>query len=151
MKAIALASILLLAACSSSSDAVTNTFECGPEQDLEIRAGLADPGAMREMSGQVTYLVEVANNSHQDLTVKAIRIEPRETGSRSQSRLQGARRSYDQTIPHGTEHVFELPATELSGGMNDRESFPERYSELMVYVMLTNGDSYRCPFRIARR
>jgi hypothetical protein len=154
LKALALSSLLVLAAGCASSDSIPNeVMDCGPGQDLEIRAGLADP-KNSDNFGQYVFLVEVANNSHEDVTVKRVRIDPRPTeryGTRSRP-LNGAVKTYDETIVQGTEHVFELPSTASGLTAPDaRDAVQPGEYELVVTVLLTNGETYRCPFLVQTR
>jgi len=154
MKTIALASILLLfAACASPTALIQETFNCDSGEDLEIRAGLADPRSSEQI-GQHMFLVEVANNSSEDLTVKSVLIDPDESARRLRRdvSLERAYREFNETIPEGTEHVFELPATAFGtllqpGFQDDRQPGPLQF---VVTVSLTNGDVYRCPFAVGR-
>lgn len=138
--------LLLLAACASPTAVIdTRSFRCGPGQDIEVRAGLDDGTALREVARELTYLVEVANNSHRDLTVRSVRVAP--SGEESATGLAAVSKVFDQLIPEGEDHVFEIPA---SASWNPTSAFDRRIRgerlELAVTVALTNGDSYRCSF-----
>lgn len=154
-KTIAVLTSLLLFACSSATDVIDQrSIECGPGQDLEVRAGLAPPEVAGTV-GQMMFLVEVANNSHDDVTVDHILIEPRQ-GQRSrpgQIALERVHRSVKTLIAEGTEHVFELPASRFQGPSSAMDSeFSARGGyEFFVHVALTNGDAYRCPFAVELR
>ena len=153
MKTIALFSILLLAAaCASSSDLETSTRQCGPGEDLEIRAGLAPLEEMR--GGQLEFLIEVANNSDHDVTVDTIIVNPTRVPRRrdGQLGLERASKAYNQVIEHGDDHVFRLPATTLRNSLGSIEEMFEDYSgaEFSVAVKLTNGETYRCAFAVGQ-
>lgn len=155
MKTIAFCSILLFAACASPTAVIRNTFDCAPGQDLEVRAGLGDPTRTGEQTGQYVFLVEVANNSHGDLTVTSVRVDPRDSQQRIRrdTPIQGASKEVDETIEAGTEHLFELPATAF-GAFPSRDVVDQVLPgpiEFVVTISLTNGDSYRCPFAVERR
>lgn len=131
---------------------IEEVFDCSPGQDLEIRAGLGDPKSGERMG--YVFLVEVANNSNEELTVKRVRVDTRESeASRRQGAApQGAGKTFDQTIAPGTEHVFELPATSpatMTPGVGD--VVVPREFELVATVMLTNGEQYRCSFAVHGR
>jgi len=153
---IAVLTSLLLFACSSATDVIgQRSMDCGPGQDLEIRAGLAPPEVAGSM-GQLMFLVEVANNSHNDVTVDHILIEPQQGQQRRQGQiaLERVHRSVKQLIAEGTEHVFELPASRFqnpSSSPLDSEFAALGGYEFAVQVVLTNGDSYRCPFAVDLR
>lgn len=146
-KQVALLPVLFLFfACSSATDVIDQrTLGCGPGEDIEVRAGLAPP---ENNIGQMVFLVEVANNSHEDLTVDSIMVEPARTPL-GQRPLQRAAKNVDQLIAEASEHVFELPtayeATYESLDPRSARQGQGRY-EFSVTVKLTNGDSYRCPF-----
>jgi hypothetical protein len=147
--------LLLAAACASPTAVIRNTFDCSPGQDLEIRAGMGDPQRSGERIGQYMFLVEVANNSNQDLTVKSILVEADPSARRRGSELaiERAQKTFNETIPEGTEHVFELPATSFGSGVGrslEEQTMPGPI-EFYVTVGLTNGDAYRCPFSVQRR
>lgn len=155
MKKTIAALTLLLFACSSATDVIDQrSMECGPGQDLEIRAGLAPPEVAGSV-GQLMFLVEVANNSHADVTVDHILIAPLQ-GQRErpgQVALERVHRSVKQLIAEGTEHVFELPASRFRLPSSPTELEFEGLGgyEFSVQVVLTNGDAYRCPFAVELR
>jgi hypothetical protein len=137
--------LLLFAACASPTAVIDKrSFRCGPGQDIEIRAGIIDPAATREAAGPVMYLVEIANNSHHDVTVKSVRLAPRG------ERVAGAQtvyREFNQLIPEGQDHLFELPASDAWVRSSDFGStLAGRRLEFSATVSLTNGDSYHCDF-----
>jgi len=137
--------VLLLAACASPTAVIDKrSFRCGPGQDIEVRAGIVDPLASRESAGPMVYLLEIANNSHHDVTVKYIRLEPRG------DTIDGATtvsRHLDQLIPEGKDHVFEIPVSDV--WVSSRQ-FARRLDDPRVRfaatVTLANGDSYHCEF-----
>lgn len=150
LQSFALSSALVfLTACASSTAMKQEVFDCSPGQDLEIRAGLGDPQS-GERFGYV-FLVEVANNSNEELTVERVRVDTRQSegSSRQGAAPQGGGKTYDQTIAPGTEHVFELastaPATMTPGLWN--VVVPGEF-ELLATVKLTNGETYRCSFLV---
>lgn len=136
---------LLLAACASSDGLIDQrVLPCGSGQEIEIRAGLADPRTAREVAGPLHYVVEVANNSHEDVTVKSIRVMPR---AENVAGLGQALQTFDQLIPEGEDHLFELRASDV---WVQSEEFERRISgrriEFVVVVSLSDGDSYQCSF-----
>lgn len=143
--AVALA-VLLAAACASPTAVVDKrVFRCGPGQDIDVRAGLDDGSINREIAGQLQYLVEVANNSHHDVTVSAIRVTPRFKWNEPVEGIESAVMSFDQLIPENDEHVFELPAN-ASGPRSFERQIERQEIEFAVIVSLSNGDSYHCSF-----
>ncbi len=142
----ALVLVVLFAAACASPTAVMDkrVFRCGPEQDIEVRAGLDDGSINHEVGGQLTYLIEVANNSHGDLTVSYIRIEPHFRFNEPIEGVEGAAKAFDQLIPENDEHVFELPTN--ASGPRSATQLARREIEFGVVVTLSNGDSYHCSF-----
>ena len=138
--------LFLFAGCASSTAVMDKrTFRCEPGQDLEIRAGVFDPVAAREGSGPMVYKVEVANNSHSELTVTYVRIQPT-----NQQRADGSdvvSRTYDKVILPGKDHVFEIPVNDVwvrSPEFSRR--LAARRFPFSAIVALSNGDSYHCEF-----
>lgn len=153
MKTIALLSILLLSACASSMDDLENsTRQCGPGEDLEIRAGLAP--LEESVGGQLEFLVEVANNSSHDVTVESIVVNPTNMPRRreGQMAIERAAKAYSQLIEHGDDHVFRLPATSLRGAPGSLFEQFEGLSglEFSVAVKLLSGETYRCGFAVGQ-
>ena len=154
MKTLALCSVLLLAAgCASSSkdDLLDHrTFECAEGQDLSMQVGLESPtqSSNERFNGELTMLVEVTNNSHQDYTITAIRVDPMESAN-SNYGLVSSYKKFDQVIPENEEHLFRLP---VSGRM--RSSFSRgnanvsREVPFVLTVLAANGDQYRCRFSV---
>jgi hypothetical protein len=146
MRLSALPALLLLAACASPAAIVDQrSFKCAPGQDISIRAVLTHPSAAREAGGPLKYQVEISNNSHNDVTVTYVRIQPR---GKDLDRLdESVSRSFDQLIPAGEDHLFEIPATEawvLSPDFGQR--LEARRVRFVARVSLANGDSYQCEF-----
>ena len=152
MKTIAFLPIsLLLFACASSDDlSGGRTLDCSSGQALEVRAGIDQQGFERggATSGAIVFIVEVANNSHEDITVERLGVKSRrfEGGA-----FQDAYKTVNQQIVEGTEHVFEIPTTTFvrlprRDPQRDPQIDPEEY-EFSVLVNLTNGDQYLCHFR----
>jgi hypothetical protein len=145
--------LVLLAACASSSDIQKQVFDCSSGHDVEIRAGLSSSQS-GEHAGQYLFLIEVANNSDHDVTVKQVRVDPREV-HRSQRRsapLASAAKNVDVTIAEGTEQIFELSASSsMMFSETLRETIEAEVFELDVKVELSNGDLYRCPFEVQAR
>lgn len=158
MRSIVLGSLLLLAAGCSSATAMNDSEvrECGPGQALEIQAGIEAVGGRSSMDpgDEVAFLVEVANNSHQDVVVKQVRIEPERTG-RGTGALEPVYRSVNQEIAQGKDHLFRFPAVQRMISATETERRPKRplketTPRMTVTVTLADGDSYRCHFSLGR-
>lgn len=151
MKTIALLSVLLLAACGSSSknfdiptSRVSNDCEHG---DISVRVGFPGPKVAQErIEDQVMFVVEVANLARKDITVKAIRVEQTSVET-ARYRLTGSYRSFNETIPENDEHVFELPMSGFARTYSDWELRSDSMS-FEVTVMLEGGDAYRCLYSV---
>lgn len=144
-----LLSLLLFAACASPTAVIDkHTFRCEPGQDISIAAGF-DPGNQRGELGEREFLVEVSNNSHADVTVTSVQIEP----SDRNRGLPGAYEKTDVTIAEGESHLFHLRPTSYALEPRRQQSTlgPSNVMDFFVMVRFSNGDAYRCPFRVDRR
>ncbi len=157
MKTIALVPVLLLLfACSSATSMDDReVLDCGPGQPLEIQAGIqgARNRQIIEANEDVMFLVEVANNSHEDVIIEAIRVDPDRAG-RTSGGYDPVYRVVNQEIPQGKEHLFQFPAFRRVSSAAETEDRPQRgfrqASEMTVTVIVKDGDSYRCSFSVAR-
>jgi hypothetical protein len=153
MRSIMLASLLLLATGCASATAMNDSevLECGPGQALEIQAGIEAVGGRRVMEpgDEVAFLVEVANNSHEDVVVTQMRIEPDRAG-RGTGAIEPVYRSVNQEIAQGKDHLFRFPAMRRMISATDTERRPrtETAPQMTVTVTLADGDSYRCYFSL---
>lgn len=147
MKTAALLALVLLTACSSSMDMIdAQSFDCNQGQDIEVRAGLDRRIGEGAFGEQFEMLVEIANNSHEDVTVTSIRVE-QVSSERAQYRFDNSYRKFDQLIEEGKDKTFHLP---MSGRplRNMGSVTSSQPLELVVHVLLANGDSYRCSFDV---
>jgi len=155
MKRLALLPLMIvLAACgSSSSFGIPNsrTVDDCVHGDVEVRVALTGSGAgMERTEDRLTFTVEVANNSRQDIIVKAIRVEPL-PNQNAQYQLDNSYRSFTETIPENEEHQFELP---VAGRVIRRQQPGQTVGDssrslgVAVTVVLEGGDSYRCHFEV---
>src|SRR5215217_4421687 len=118
-------SVMLFAACASPT-AVMNkrTFVCGePDLDVGVEGGFEDP-RQSEQIGERNFLVEVSNNSHAEITVTSVRVEP---SNRNRVRYDIAFDGEDVVIAEGDAHVFRLPARR--GASLDPPIDPSRYRD----------------------
>jgi hypothetical protein len=154
MKTLALFAALLACACASSPTAVIDqrTLRCDePGHDIEVAAGLDDgtSGRATEQTGQRAYLVNVTNNSHGEVTVKSIRVDPNDHEGSMDNVVT---RSFNQTIPENDEHLFLLPINATwTREMIERHPTSGWPFEFGVSVVLANGDAYRCDFQVQFR
>lgn len=151
MKTLALLFAALLACACASPTAVMDkrTMLCDSGQDIGILAGLEDaPQTTAEMAATgPTFLVEVSNNSHGEVTVKSIRIEP---SDQREIRMDNITKMFNETIAENDEHLFRLPVNApWNYGSIDRQiALSGQHLTFFVTVSLTNGDTYRCPFEV---
>jgi hypothetical protein len=141
-----LLSLLLFAACASPTAVIDKRqLGCEAGNDLSIAAGF-NPGTDPNEMGERHFMVEVSNNSDRDLTVTSVRIEP---GDRSRS-LGSAYDNTEVTIASGEDHLFRLRAFSALGEPRPAAAVlgsPSGVAEFSVVVVLSNGDTHRCPFR----
>lgn len=149
MKIVASLAIALLVSCASATDVMDDRqLGCDPGQDISIMAGVDAPGLhMDGTHDQFDAIVEISNNSHEEVTVKTIRVEQVENES-SPYLVESGYGKYDQVIPEGKDHAFKIPLTGRAA-QNTRSLRAQPGLELSVHVVLTNGDSYLCRFVVA--
>lgn len=156
MKTIALfcsISFLLLLGCTSSAGIPDAVRQCGPGEDLEILAGLADPQETRAQ-GRIVFVVEVANNSDHDVTVESVAVNPRRDESRpARHTPPPVAKTFHQLIEDGDDHRFELPSTSFTNFSDPFEEIYEGASalEFLVSVRLRGGETYHCSFAAGQR
>lgn len=156
MKTIALLPVLLLLlACSSATSmGDKEVLDCSPGQPLEIQVGLQGTrhGQTVEPGEDLEFLVEIANNSHEDVTIESIRIDPDRAGN-TPGAYEPVYRVVNQEIAEGKEHLFQFPARrQITSAEEDRppgRGFRQA-PQMTVTVIVKNGDSYRCAFSLAR-
>ena len=137
-----LLSLVLFAACASPTAIKTQHFRCEPGDPLSVAAGY-DPGTQAGDLGEREFLVEVSNNSHQEVTVTSVRVEP----SDRNRGLASVYEKTDVTLAGGEDHLFHLRAPSAFGSGSQSMLGPSGVVEFQVTVVLSNGDAYRCPFR----
>lgn len=161
MKSIALlcAVLFLLSSCATNDGFVADDLrQCEPGDPIEIAAGVMQPDV--GMDGRLVVLVEVANNSDQDVTVDFVRIESHNSFSQQQQEqqriaydLQGASRNFDQEIKEGEDARFEVPVTVRLRDIGDAQMARgvTVAIDAAVTVKLADGSSSRCAFRMPVR
>jgi hypothetical protein len=147
-KTAALLALVLSTACSSGMDmADTQSFDCNQGQDIEVRAGLDRRIGEGSFGEQFEMLVEIANNSHEDVTVTSIRVEQMADSQNAQYRFDTSYRKFDELVEEGKDETFHLPMTGRAlrnmGSVTSSQPLV-----LVVHVLLANGDSYRCSFDV---
>lgn len=153
MKHIALLAVFLTA-CSSGSGLIDQrTMDCGSGQPVDIIAGMQQSG-MRgrgDFGGDRAMLVvNVANNTHDDVTVANISAD-QITDAQTVYVYDRANLNPNATIAEGEEQTFELPMTaRLFNNLGERRDDAMRRENeaviLALKVTLSNGDSYLCRY-----
>jgi hypothetical protein len=143
--------LLLATACASSPTAVMDerVLECAPGADISVQVGLDLPNARLETrDDSLKVLVEVSNNSDDEITVKDIGVE-QVTNEADVYRVDSGRRTFNVAVAEGDDHVFELPllGRTLPRAFSNPSSIGGEVS-LRVVTTLSNGDSYRCYFSV---
>lgn len=129
------------------------TFDCEPGQPVTILVGLEaiHQSGMEGVDDQHTLAVLVANNSHQDIVVKYVRIDQR-LDATAIYRLDNGYREVDEVVPEGKEIELKVPMTGRSAAVVAESMKTSRRSILLdVSVGLGNGDRYHCEFEISVR
>ena len=145
--------LALLVSCASSDGFVDKRVnQCGPGQPVEMQVGLQGGSNRSErMDDRLTLMVEVANNSADELTVKYIRVDPMAMDAQAGAyELQNAYKEVGETIASGDDQLFEIPVTGRMRTLDMQNR--QRVSgavDLAVTVGLEDGSSYRCRFRVA--
>ena len=150
MKIIASLAIALLLSCASATDVIDQQhLGCDPGQDISIMAGVDAPGLhMDGTRDQFDAIVEISNNSHEEVTVKTIRVEQVANDS-SPYLVETGYGKYDQVIPAGKDHTFKVQLRGRAAQNATRALRSQPGLEIAVNVALTNGDSYLCRFDVA--
>lgn len=144
-----LATLLLLAGCASSDGLIDKrVLDCGPGQDVTIGVAMNTPRiGLEGPDDRLTTMIEVSNNSHEDIVVNAIRVEASDPSRRSRYTVDRSYRKFDKTVAAGDAETFELPTTGRAVMQPDTVAY-ENTLQLLVSVYLANGDQYRCGFDV---
>ncbi|HVE70124.1 MAG TPA: hypothetical protein VNI54_02055 [Thermoanaerobaculia bacterium] len=143
-----LPALLLLAACASPTAVIDKrNFNCGEDgHEVGIAAGFEDPRRTEHL-GEPAFLVEVGNNSHDEITVDKVWVQP---SNKNQTRIDTAVETEDVVIAEGEAHLYRMPARSPLYAEPEIDPTKIRYRrdllEFSVTVSLTNGDDYRCGF-----
>lgn len=149
MKLIAAVAVTLLVSCASSTGVIDRRYlDCESGHDVSIATGLDAPLLHEDgTEDRFKVLVEVSNNSHDDVVVKSVRVDQR-TDESTTYVVERGYGEYDQVIPPGKDHTFELAVAGRAARRSSRSLNESRAIELVVSVVLENGDHYRCLFAL---
>ena len=157
MKRLALLPLaIFLAACSATPKdqfgiPVENVINDCEHGGVEVSVGLSGVGTSGEdMNDQLTFIVNVGNNARKDITVRNIRVDPRNMETVAY-RLDATYRQFNVTIPENDDHDFELPIT--GHGLGRQDPNGTRFgsgSELpvVVSVQMEGGEVYQCRYGV---
>jgi hypothetical protein len=147
--------LVLFASCASQDGFIAqDTKRCGPGVDVEINAGFDPSNAPQadRIDSRVTFMVEVANNSDHEITVKTVRVEPMAGNREEAYQLQGNAVTFDKVVPEGDSSMFEIPlSSSYAGSQFGNPNMRNRGTtgrDVDVMVSLTSGETVRCRFRV---
>jgi len=152
---IASLALVLFASCASQDGFIAQDAKrCGPGQDIEIDAGFDPANAPQadRVDSRVTFMVEVANNSNHEITVKSVRVDPMSGNRDELYQLQSGSVAFDKVVPEGESSLFEIPMTGSYGGSQfanpNMRGRGTTGRDVDVTVALADGGSVRCRFRV---
>lgn len=140
--------LLLLTSCASNDGFVDQGVDtCQAGDELELQAGIGQGSMFAD--GRATVLIEVSNNSNNDVTVNHIRVDPTSPDPQ-RFEVMGGTVTTPQEIKQGESHTFEVPITlrikdQMGGPLQRGYAIAV---EAGVSVKTTSGISSRCRFRL---
>lgn len=153
MKSFAPLVLVIFLACASSDGFVGETSkQCSPGDPIEISVGLDAPSSPNQdlVDDRITMLVQIANNSDEDIVIESLRVDPRSPMSGQQRyELMGGSITPRRTIAEADEYLFRVPMT----ARRTNEHAPRGFSgvaEVAVSVTLDDGTHYRCRYQVSR-
>ena len=144
----------LLTACASNNDGFVDqrVHTCKGGEEIEIEAGLDMPGAgMENFGSNAMAHVQLSNNSDDDVTVKNIRVDPRLNSGPVDFTIEPGFLEVNAVLPEAESEQYEIPLSlRRSTFAGDPRMTNTRNvtCDLDVTVLLANGESYRCRFRV---
>lgn len=140
-------------ACASGDGFVNEGVkQCSPGDPIAINVGFEPAGSpgRDNADDRLTLLVEVANNSDEEVVVQTIRVDPQTPMSNEQAyELTSAGISPRQPIAEADAFIFRVPMSVR----RTSDYVPYSFSgvvDLAVSVALEDGTRYRCRFRASR-
>ena len=140
--------LLLLTSCASNDGFIDQAVDtCQSGDALELQAGMGQASMFAD--GRATVVVEVSNNSNEDVTVSQVRVDPTSPDPQ-RFEVMGGTVTTPQEIAQGESHAFEVPITvRLKDQMaGQRQRGYAVAVEANVSVKTTSGISSRCRFRL---
>jgi hypothetical protein len=147
----ALALLLLSAACASNDGFISDDVkQCEPGSPVTIEAGwdAQSVGTGERGSDRLTMLVQVSNNSSEDITVKFVRADPLMFDRDTAYELEGGARDVNKVIAEGKDATFEIPMISRRRMQNRAPGVMASEVDVAVTVVLESKESYRCRFRL---
>lgn len=154
-QALTLLSLIFIAGCASKDGFIENTSQnCGPGSEIGIRAGWDPQGSSTEVrngTNRMTMVVEVANNSDHEITVKRIYVDPLAMhDDASPYEIERGAADPMKVIAEGDASTFEIPMFAKRRQIDLRRNVISTTSgaEMAVTVLLEPEQTYRCRFRV---
>jgi hypothetical protein len=153
MKSLTPLILLTFLSCASSDGFVgESTHQCSPGDPIEINVGFEGASAPNQdlVDDRVTLLVEIANNSDEDIVVESVRVDPQSPMSGQQRyELVGGSISPRRTIAEADAFLFRVPMTARRTDARAPRGF-SGVAEVAVTVTLEGGTRYRCRYQVSR-
>ncbi len=139
----------VFAACASRDGIIDErTLDCAAGGDLSVDVVLNMPRVMVEgTQDALTMVVAVSNNSHHDIEVKSIRVEPGYTAQQRYA-LEGSFREFNHVLGPGEDENFELPVRGVAGHREPNRRIGNEALEVTLTIPLGSGDVYRCTYDV---
>jgi hypothetical protein len=150
-RALTLLSLFLCAACASKDGFIDDTRQnCGPGAEIGIRAGWDQQGSANEIGrNRLTMLVEVANNSDHEITVKRIFVDPLGMQQDSPYAIERGAADPMKVIAEGDASTFEIAMAATRQFVPRRNTISTSSGvEMTVTVLLEPEQTYRCRFEV---
>lgn len=148
-RALTLLSLILFCACASNDGFIQKPAEeCGSGAEVGIAAGWsASTSGAERGTNRLLMMVEVANNSDHEITVKRVFIDPGFANDNSPWTLERGAIQPGKVIAEGEASTFEVPMT-ANYRFDRRGMGGSTSADVTVTVVVEPEASYRCRFRV---
>jgi hypothetical protein len=148
-RAIAPLCLLLLGSCASTDGFETDEVQkCGPGAPVGVEAGWDARSTMERGDDRLTLIVQVANNSDEDITVDFVRADPMVMDRDTMYEIEGGALDTATVIKEGDASTFELAMMGRRRMQNRGGGVRASGVDVAVTVVLEPKQSYRCLFRL---
>lgn len=150
-RVLTLLSLFLFAACASKDGFIDNTSNCGPGSEIGIRAGWDQSETTIDRGrNRLTMLVEIANNTDHEITVKKIYIDPLSMQDNAAYEIERGAADPMKVIAEGDASTFEVPMAATRRDFSQRNTISSSSPgvDLTVTVLLEPEQTFRCGFRV---